>query len=337
MKMIGRLTAMGVMAAGLLGLMAPLQAAGQELVLYSGRSKNLVQPIIQKFTEATGVDVQVRYGSTSQLAVALKEEGQRTRADAFLAQDAGALGAMVDAGLFAKLPEELLNQVAQRYRNPEGYWVATSGRARTLAYSPERVEEENLPASVFDLTQPEYEGRVGWAPTNASFQAFVTAMRRVHGDERALQWLKDMKANGARAYPNNTGIIQGIAAGEVDLGLPNHYYLLRFKDDDPNYPVEQTLFDAGDVGNLINVAGIGVLAPSQKQELAQQLVAYLLSEEAQRYFATETFEYPVTDAVEPDPRLPDRDRLSENAPHVDLDSLDDLEGTLELLREAGLL
>lgn len=309
----------------------------QELVLYAGRSKSLVQPIVRQFERETGIKVQVRYGETAQLAIALQEEGARSRADVFWAQDAGALGATVDAGLFTVLPESIIQRVPAAYHSPDNYWVATSGRVRTLAYSPKRVDKSELPTSVFDLTQPQYKGRVGWAPTNASFQAFVTAIRKTHGEDKARQWLQGMIANNTRAYPNNTSIVQGIAAGEVDFGLPNHYYLLRFKTADKNYPVEQTSFAAGDVGNLINVAGVGILTSATHRNEAQKFLTFLLSPAAQQYFASETFEYPVTDDVIPSTKLPDPETLHDRAPQVDLDSLHDLEGTLKLFREVGLL
>jgi iron(III) transport system substrate-binding protein len=315
----------------------PATAADSGLVLYSGRSKALVQPIVRQFTRETGIPVEVRYGATAQLAVALMEEGARSPADVFWAQDAGALGAAVKAGLLAELPSSLLERVPETYRNPQAKWVATSGRARTLAYSAARVDATNLPASVFDLTDPRFRNRIGWSPTNASFQAFVTAMRRTEGDERTRQWLIDMRANGARAYNNNTAILQAIAAGEVDLGLTNHYYLLKFKATDPNYPVEQTAFAASDIGNMLNVAGVGVLASSQRKDRALRLVDYLLSTKAQQYFASETFEYPVTDDVIASEHLGDPQQAVGGAPTVDLDSLEDLEGTLTMLREVGLL
>lgn len=330
--------ALGAVAAVVFAVPVPAAAqADGPLVLYSGRSKSLVDPIIRQFTRETGVRVEVRYGNTAQLAVALTEEGERTPADVFWAQDAGALGAAVKRGLLAKLPDSILDSVPPAYENPEGLWVATSGRARTLAYSPQRVAEGDLPGSVFDLVGEKYRGRVGWAPTNASFQSFVTALRNAHGDEKAKQWLRAMKANGAKTYSNNTSIIQAIAAGEIDLGLPNHYYLLRFKTSDSKYPVEQTRFDPGDIGNMINVAGVGILKTSDQRPAAAEFIEYLLSPQAQQYFASHTFEYPVTDDVIPSDRLADPEALQTNAPRVDLDALDDLQGTLDLLREVGLL
>jgi len=322
----------------LLGILAPPPArAGESLVIYSGRSKNLVAPLIRRFEQISEIDVQVRYGKTSQLAVALAEEGERSPADLFWAQDAGALGSVAGRGLFAPLPESITGSLPARYRGEGNRWVATSGRARVLAYAPERVDTENLPESVTALTGQRWRGRVGWAPPNGSFQAFVTAMRLEHGDEATLAWLKAMKANGARAYPSNTAIVQALAAGEVDLGLVNHYYLLRFKTSDKAYPVEQTHFAPGDIGNLVNVAGAGVLKHGKHPEAAHAFLRFLLGEQAQQYFTSYVFEYPVISGTIPHPALVEEAAFRELAPEVDLQGLSDLEGTLALLREAGLL
>jgi iron(III) transport system substrate-binding protein len=318
-------------------LLSACSSSNDDLVIYSGRSKALVEPLIEQFQNETGLRVGVRYGDTAQLAVALTEEGDRTSADVFWAQDAGALGALQQANLFAPLSDSLLELVDARYRSQAGTWIATSGRARTLAYSPNRVDADSLPASIFDLTDERYRNRVGWAPTNASFQTDVTAMRLIEGDERTRAWLEGMKANGARSYPRNTAIVQAIADGEIDLGLPNHYYLLRFKADDPGFPVEQTFFQQGDPGNLLNVAGAGVLAPSRNSAAAERFIAFLLSEDAQRYFAEETFEYPVTDEVRTTVAMPGGDAAEAARPDIDLNALRDLEATLSMLREAGIL
>jgi iron(III) transport system substrate-binding protein len=328
----------------LVGVLSLLLAVGtvnatdtRELIVYSGRSKGLVHPIIKQFEKETGITVKVRYGNTAQLAVALLEEGEKSPADLFWAQDAGALGAVSKQGLFQTLPESTTSKVPDKFRNSEGMWIATSGRARVLAYAPERVKAEELPKSVFDLTDAKWKGRVGWAPQNASFQAFVTAMRVLEGEEKAEEWLRGMKANGAKSYPKNTPIIQALAAGEIDLGLPNHYYLMRFKKSDANFPVEQTFFTSGDAGNLVNIAGIGVLKSSSHAEEVSSFVQYLLSPKVQQLFVSEIFEYPVTDAVIPSEKLLPLDELLKLTPELNLEKLDDLEGTLKLLRKADIL
>jgi iron(III) transport system substrate-binding protein len=304
------------------------------LTIYSGRSKALVEPLVQKFTEQTGIKVDIKYGATTQLAIAVLEEGAQSPADIFWAQDAGALGALSNAGLMNVLSNELSSLVGSEFINPGKTWLATSGRGRVLAYSKVRADSLNLPSSVFDLTDPKYKGKVAWAPTNGSFQAFVSAMIEIHGIESTRSWLTGMKNNGAVAYANNNAIIEGIAAGEADYGLTNHYYLLRSLAADSNFPVSQTLFTPGDVGNMLNVAGVGILSSSKKEQLAEQFIAFLLSEEAQKYVVTDVFEYPVIalDSAS-DPIQVARSK----APVVDLERISDLELTIELLREIGLL
>ncbi len=302
------------------------------LTVYSGRSKSLVEPVVMRFSTDTGIKVDVRYGDTAEMAVALMEEGDQSRADVFWAQDAGALGAVAQEGLLATLPDSLVLRVGTNYVGNRGAWVATSGRARTLAFSVDRVNPDELPSSVFDLTAPDYRGRVGWAPANGSFQAFVTAMRLVHGDDITRKWLTDMKENDAVAFPKNTAILQGIANGDVDFGLPNHYYLYRFKSEDPDFPVDQTSFDAGDIGNLVNVAGVGIVTHSNSPAAAARFVSYVLDDQTQQYFADQTFEYPVV-RVSSERSLPP-DSL---VPAVELDQLQDLQQTLDMLREVGLL
>ena len=318
-------------------LLATPLALAADLTLYSGRGESMVEPIIEQFEKNTGLEVAVRYGDTAQLAVLLQEEGHRSPADLYWGQDAGAMGALSKAGLLAELPEDIYAGLPTIYTSESGNWVAASGRARVFAYSPERVSDAEFPESVFDLTDGRYEGRVGWAPTNGSFQSFVTAMRVEHGDERTLTWLEDMSANGAVTFRNNSTQVQGVADGEIDFGLVNNYYLPRFLAAGDEFPVEQAFFVDGDIGNLVNVAGIAVLASSDRQETAVEFVRFLLSPAAQQYFTDNVYEYPVTRDVIQNPMLENFDRLLEVSPQIDLDDLEDLEGTLNLLRDAGLL
>lgn len=317
------------------GLYYTFQSVEEDsLVIYSGRSKALVDPIIARFQDETGINVEVKYGGTTQLAVALIEEGSRSPADLFWAQDAGALGAVQKADLLRVLDGDITDLLPQNFRNSNGTWVATSGRARVLAYAPSRVDETLLPESVFDLGNPIWKGRIAWAPTNGSFQSFVTAMLLEFGEERTLEWLLAVKNNGAINYANNNAILQGIAAGEADLGITNHYYLFRSKAENAAFPVEQTYFRAGDVGNMVNVAGIAQLKSSKNASAAERFIAFLLSEETQRWFAEVVFEYPV---IETGVEAFGVEVLIEVSPSINLEDLDDLENTLKLLREAGLL
>lgn len=309
----------------------------ETLTIYSGRSKSLVEPIIKQFEEKSGIQVEVSYGGTTQLAAALLTEGDKSPAALFWAQDAGALGAVSKKAMFEKLPESILTQVPSDFRDADGFWVATSGRARVLAYAPERVKMQELPQSIFDLTQPMWKGRVGWAPTNASFQAFVTSLRVQVGEEKTAEWLKGMKANGVKKYAKNTPIIEALAAGEIDVGLPNHYYLLRFKSKDSDFPVEQAFFKSSDPGNLVNIAGVGLLKSSKNKEAALKFVEFLLSSKAQQYFTSDVFEYPAIESVTPHASLLPLSELLQLAPTFNLNDMDDLDGTVKLLRNVEIL
>jgi iron(III) transport system substrate-binding protein len=295
-----------------------------KLTVYSGRNEALVGPLLDRFAEQTGVDLDVRYGDTAELAATLREEGDRSPADVFFAQDGGALGAIEHEGLFATLPQATLDEVDARFRSTGGRWVGASGRVRVIAYDGRELDASDLPDSVFDFTRPEWRGKVGWAPTNGSFQAFVTAMRKVHGDAATERWLTAMRDNDVQAYDNNILVRDAIAAGEVQAGLINHYYVMEALAEDPGYPVELH-FPQGD----------GILASSEHSAQAQELVDFLLSSEAQEYFREETAEYPLAAGVEPLPALPALASIEQ--PDVDLADIDDLQGTLELLERAGAL
>lgn len=311
--------------------------AEQTLVIYSGRSENLVDPIIQQFAAETGINVEVRYGGTSELAATIMEEGQNSPADVFFAQDAGALGALAKIGRLSVLPDAVLSAVPEELHSTNGDWVGVSGRARVLVYNTEELTEADLPSTIWGLTDEAWQGRLGWAPTNASFQSFVTALRVLEGEERAREWLEAMIANDIQAYPNNSAIVEATAAGEISVGLVNHYYLYRYlAEQGEGFPARNYYFPEANAGSIINVAGVGILNTAQHPDVAQRFVEFLLSQEAQQYFADETFEYPLTSAdIEvPDILLP----LSEIAtPDIDLSDLDDLEGTLQLLQDVGAL
>ena len=305
------------------------------ITVYSGRNEEFVGFIFEDFEVATGIEVAVRYGDTAELAATIVEEGAASPADVYFAQDAGALGALQARGLLTALPDDVLEAVEPTFRSREGQWTGTTGRVRVLAYNTDNVDPAELPDSVLDLTDPQWQGRVGWAPTNGSFQSFVTALRLTEGEDAAREWLEGIIANGAVEFPNNTAIVEGVSRGEVDVGITNHYYLYRFLAEDPDFPVDNHYLP-GDIGGLVNIAGVGVLASSDAQEAAFELVRYLLSEEVQTFFGqnADTIEFPVIEGVEA-PELPSLAEI--DPPDVDLTNLEDLQGTLQLLQEVGAL
>lgn len=327
-KLIAALAAT-VAVVGLAGC-APQEGAGEEnsIVVYAGRDEALVQPLIDQFTEETGIEVEVRYAGSAELAAQLLEEGSNSPANVFFAQDAGALGAVSKAGLLTELPSEIFGLVPSSYSAQDRTWIGVSGRVRVLVYDPAKVTE--IPQSVFDLAEPQWQGRIGIAPTNASFQAFVTAMRSVHGDAATLEWLRAMKRN-AVSYEKNGAILEAVETGQVDAGLINHYYWFkRGLEQQNNSRLAQ--FAGSDVGNLINAAGVGIVKDSSA---AREFVSFLLSPSGQNYFAEQTREYPLVRGLEPADDLTPLNQIP--APEFDLNDLDALEGTLDLIRAAGLI
>ena len=333
-----------VLAGLLLAACVPVQAPAQmenaseavELTIYSGRNQNLVGPLLARYQELSGVTVNVRYGGTAELAATILEEGQNSPADVFFGQDAGALGALSLAGRFTQLPAEILDRVDPRFQSGSSDWVGASGRARVFVYNTEMLSEDDLPNDIWALTDSKWKGKIGWAPTNGSFQAFVTALRVLEGEQRAREWLEAMIANDVQVYAKNTPIVEATGKGEIELGLVNHYYLYRFLAEDPDFQARNYHPSAGDAGSMINVAGVGILDTAKDQAAAEAFVAFLLSDEAQTYFSEETNEYPIVAGVPATAAglLPLADV---HTPELDLTDLDDLEGTLQLLQEVNAL
>ncbi len=303
------------------------------LVVYSGRGEDLIAPLLTRFEQDTGIRVQVRYGQTAEMAATILEEGRNSPADVIFAQDAGALGALARAGRLRPLPVNLLDRVEPRFRSPRGDWVGISGRARVVVYNPDRVRVEDLPRDIHGFCDPAWRGRVGWAPANGSYQAFVTALRVTEGEQRTHAWLACMQANRPRVYAKNTPILTAVAAGEIDVGLANHYYLHQMiKQQGADFPVRNHYLQSG---TLINVAGVGLIDSSRQRDAAERFIDYLLDADAQAYFTHEIFEYPLARGAKPAPDLtPLRDI---ETPDLDLGQLEDLDGTLRLLQELGIL
>lgn len=311
-------------------------AGAQSLTVYSGRNEQLVAPIIEQFEQQSGLQVDVRYGNTAELAGTILEEGDNSPADVFFAQDAGALGLVAAEDRFTAMPGEVLDLVDERFRSADGEWIGVSGRARVVAYNTQAVTQTDLPNTIFGFTDEQWRGRIGWAPTNASFQSFVTALRVLEGEDRAREWLEGIQANEPKAYEGNDAVMQALGTGEIDVGFVNHYYLFgAIAEQGEDFPVQNLYLTNGDPGALVNVAGVGILNTSEKQDVAQQFVEFLLSKEAQQYFADETYEYPLVSGVATNAALPPLDQIQ--TPNLDLSQLEDLQGTVELLQDVGVL
>ena len=304
------------------------------LVVYSGRSDSLVGPIINQFRDVTGIDVSVKYGSTSEIAATLLEEGGNSPADVFFAQDPGGLGAVAD--MLAPLPNDIVSKVPEWARSPHDQWVGISGRARVVVYNTASISGGDIPATLTSFTEPEWKGRLGWAPTNGSFQAMVTAMRVLWGEDKTREWLQAVQDNDPQIYPKNTPIVAAAAAGEVDVGLVNHYYLYRFiQENGEGFPARNHYLDGGGPGSVVLVAGAGILKTAENRENAERFLNFMLSQVAQQYFASQTYEYPLVEGVRTNRILKPLDDV--NNPGVDMADLADLQGTQQLLRELGII
>ena len=317
------------------GLASCSGGSGPAVTIYSGRTEALVAPVLERFARETGIDVKVRYGQSTDLALLLDQEAARSPADVFLSQSPGPMGFLAEKGHLSRLSTETLELADEKARSGRGLWVGVTGRIRVLVYNTRLVRPQELPRSVFDLTGPAYRDRVAVAPANASFQDFVTGMRLKTSDAQALEWLRGMKANGARTYANNLAIVEAVGRGEVPMGLVNHYYNHQVKAQDPGLPTENHVFPDGDLGAMNLISGAAVLSSSRRPELAERLVRFLLDDESQRYFAQETYEYPLAAGVPAVAGLPPLDQL--NTPVFDADALGGgLTRTKELLDASGI-
>ena len=306
----------------------------EELTIYSGRSEEFIAPFFDRWEQESGITLNVRYGDSAELAAQILEEGQNSPADLFLSQDAGSLGAVSAAGLFAELPSSVGQLIEGKYIAQDRSWIGVTGRVRVFAYNPEEVR--TLPTSITDLTKSIYRGKIGIAPSNASFQAFVTALINEKGEAFAQKWLTNLKENDAKIYLKNSAIVEAIDQGEIDLGLVNHYYLWEVSTAlGREIKVKNGYFNSGDIGNLVNVSGAGVLATSTKQKTAQELINFLTSQSIQELFVKQTHEFSLIPGTQSPQDLPDLKSLG--TPLVDLGELVNIQRTQDLLIKVGLL
>ena len=308
---------------------------GQSLTVYSGRNESLIGPLLKLFEDVSGVDVSVRYGNSTDLALLIEAEGEASPADLFISQSPGAIEYLAARGSLTRLPDDLLELVPSGMRSADGYWVGLSGRRRVLVYNTWLVSEEELPESVFELTDPLYKKRVAVAPANSSFQDFITLMRSSVGDERALAWLEGMAKNSSPVYAKNSAIVDGVLRGEVDMGLVNHYYLLRYLDEEPGAPGANYYFPDDDLGSTMLLTGVGALREIGEVSSAKRaLLEFLLSDGSQGYYYANTREYPAREGyrrpsiLPPLPEQVQAFRFSELA--------EGLTGTLRLIELSGI-
>jgi iron(III) transport system substrate-binding protein len=309
--------------------------SADSITVYSGRNEDLIQPLLDAFTDETGVEVEARFADSAELALLIDTEGESSPADVFISQSPGALGYLAGEDRLAALDESILEIVDADFRASDGTWVGLTGRVRTLVYNSDLVDEADLPSSVFDLTDPSYSGRVAVAPTNGSFQDFVTAMRNEIGDEATADWLAGMAANEAPNYPMNSAIVEAVGRGEVEMGLVNHYYNLRALEADPTVPSVNHFFPADDLGALVIITGGAVLESSDAPATAQELLAFLLGADAQATFVAETQEYSLLPGAPTPADLPSLDAFAVDTIEYELLG-EGLTGTQDLIRSSGI-
>lgn len=270
------------------------------------------------------------------MALLIDTEGDRSPADVFISQSPGAVGFLDQNDRLTTMSDDVLQRVPDTYRADDGTWVGLTGRVRVLVYNTDLVSVDELPGSVLDLTDPAYAGKVGVAPSNGSFQDFVTAMRADLGDDATLEWLEGLAANDSPNYAKNSAIVDAVSRGEVAMGLVNHYYLAEALEEDPDLPAANHVFPDGDLGSLLIVSAAGVVDSTDDREAAEALIAFLLSDDAQRMSADAEYEYALVPGIDPPAGLEPLEDLA--AVQVDLDVLaDGLTGTLALIEQSGIV
>ena len=303
-----------------------------EVIVYSGRSQPRVGELMDYIDGLyDDLTLEVRYDDTDDLINAITVE-EETPADVFYGSDSQSMTFLKDEGLTTELPDDVLDLSPEEFRDPEGNWASFTRRFRALACNPEMVDVEEMPDDIFAYAEDEaFQDELMWAADQGSFQAFVTAMRVIHGEDETFEWLQTMvEDQGVVNSPGgDSGLAEAVGAGEVSAGFTNHYTLR----DQPEGAIELAFTD-GDAGAMFNVTGGTVIEGTDNQESAEQFVAHLLSAEAQEYFATTTWEYPSIEEVEPIEEVPGTDEFS--PPEYDLNELAELEATLDMLHELGI-
>ncbi|THF70128.1 extracellular solute-binding protein [Deinococcus sp. Arct2-2] len=308
------------------------------LTVYSGRAKTFVDPVVQQFEKQTGIKVNVRYGTDAQLVAAIREEGARSPADVYWGNSVGALGELAEDGKFVKLGTALTRNVSDDYLPDTRTWLPTTVRFRTLAYNTAKIKPADLPDSVLDLPKmTSLKGRIGWTVSYPSFQDFLAAMISKYGEATTKTWIEGMKALQPKDYKtSNVGMLEAMRAGEIDVALTNHYYIQRVNR--LSYPIETYFFKNGDIGNLGNATGAAILKTSKNQRAAVRLLQALVAKDAQTFFLSVNFEYPVIgNILQPTTMLPYAD-IIKRSPRIDPTVLPkNIEKAQKLLRDAGLL
>ncbi len=309
---------------------------GPSIVVYNAQHEQLLEEIAPKFTDKTGIEVELRNGSDPELAAQLMQEGDASPADVFLTENSPAMSAVEGAGLFAPLDEAAVEPIPAQYRPESGDWTGFVARSTVLVYNTSMVDEADLPDSIMELADPEYAGMISFSPTGADFQAIVAAVLDLAGEEATQEWLDGLNANGT-TYDGNNVVLESVNAGESAIGIIYHYYWYRDQAEagDNSDNTELSFFGNQDPGAFLSISGAGVLAASDHPDEAQQFVAYLTSEEGQQALADSyALEYPLNPAVTLGPPVKPLAEL--DPPTVAISDLDG-DKVVEMMTQAGFL
>lgn len=331
--------AAGILLAATFGLSAMAQETDSgPITLYNGQHKDATAALIESFTAATGIEVIERDGSSAELAHQIVEEGSRSPADVIYTEDSSPLFMLAGAGLLAPIDPEATAGVPPAYKDADGLWTGILARSRVVAYNPELIDEADLPSSVHDLVNPEWDGRFAFVPTSGAFQAQLSAMIKIEGRDAALAWLRGIAETGT-VYGRNGMALDAVERGEIAFALLNNYYWDGMVRERGIESVTSRLYYFGnhDLGEMLSVSGMGILASSTHQEAANAFIAYATSVEGQTVLSERSNQYPLNPEVATPSTLKPFSELTPPEGTLDLGEFSDGRAAVELLEEAGLL
>jgi iron(III) transport system substrate-binding protein len=304
-----------------------------ELTLYNGQHKEIGEAIAQAYEAKTGIHVNVRKGSSNQLASQVMEEGQRSPADVIYTEESPPLNNLGEQGFLAKIDPSTLDMLPPDYVAKDGSWMGVTARVRVVAYNPKLIDEKDLPETVMDFAEPQWQGKVGFVPTSGAFQEQAVAIIKLHGREAAEEWLTGLRAFG-KTYTNNMVALKAVENGEIATVLVNNYYWFALQREKGQLDSKLHYFSNGDAGGLITISSAAVLKSSKHPREAQALLAYMASEEGQRVITQTTAEYPLHKGMVSDRGLKPFDELQ--APAITPADIGNAEDALDLERDVGL-
>jgi iron(III) transport system substrate-binding protein len=315
---------------------SPSSLAGTEITVYNGQHEELTQQWADAFTAETGIKVVLRNADESELSNQLVQEGDASPADVFLTENSPAMALLENKNLLAPMDEDTLALVPKQFRPSTDMWTGIAARSTVFVYNPSKLSEADLPKSLLDLAEPEWQGRWAASPGGADFQAIVAALLELKGSDATLKWLTGMEKNFS-AYKGNSTVMKAVNAGDIPSGVIYHYYWFGdqagTKENSSN--TKLYYFKHQDPGAFVSVSAGGVLASSKHKAAAQEFVKFIVGKTGQKILQTGTsFEYPVASEVEANPALPALDTLE--SPDIDPSKLNSPE-VLDLMTRAGLI